>query len=142
MIFAISTTGGMVQANPAPAGMKKQTKTSPFLIVGKLPHLTKMLMQQWDNPKLNLSAPQKSKLLVVRKETISAVRSLTQKITPLENQVAEGIFAGKTTDDLLPLVKTISDLKSEATMVHLRCIYNTSRILTEQQLAFLKSSGQ
>lgn len=102
-----------------------------------MPHLTKLLIKQWDNPKLNLSTEQKDKLLVVRKETITGVKALTKKIIPLEEQVAEGIFAKQAPEDLDPLVQTIAKLKAEATMVHLRCIYDTSKILDTQQLEFL-----
>jgi hypothetical protein len=45
-------------------------------------------------------------------------------------------------DQLAPLVDTISDLKTEATMVHLRCIHDTMEILDDRQLtALLDMSG-
>jgi len=139
MAFSLSTTTLLAQGNNSPAGNGNQKKNSPFLITGKLPHLTKLLMQQWDNPELNLSEEQKSKLLVVRKETIGAVQQLGPKVTALEKEVVDGIFAGKTPAELQPLVQTIADLKVKATMVHLRCIYDTKKNLNEQQLKFLKN---
>lgn len=114
-------------------------KNSPFLITGKMPHLTKLLMQQWDNSELNLSEEQKSKLLVVRKETIGGVQRLGKEIAVLEKQVVDGSLAsGKSPEELRSLVQEIEKLKGEATMVHLRCIYTTSNILDQQQLALLK----
>ncbi len=133
VIFSLSATNLMAQET----GNAKAKNSPPFLITGKMPHLTKLLMQQWDNPELHLSAEQKGKLLVVRKETIGGVKKLGQKIAPLEQQVADGSTAGKSPDELKSLVQTIAGLKAEATMVHLRCIYNTSTILDQQQLAFL-----
>ena len=38
---------------------------------------------------------------------------------------------------LAPLVDKISDLKTEATMTHLRCIHDTMEILDDRQLATL-----
>ena len=133
VIFSLSATNLMAQG----AGNGKAKNSPPFLITGKMPHLTKLLMQQWDNPELHLSAEQKSKLLVVRKETIGGVQKLGQQIAPLEQQVADGSLAGKTPEELQALVQTVARLKTEATMVHLRCIYNTGNILDKQQLDFL-----
>lgn len=116
---------------------EQQKKNAPFLITGKMPHLTKLLMQQWDNSTLHLTEEQKNKLLVVRKETISGAQKLGKEITPLENQVAEGSRSGKTPAELQVLVQSIAKLKAEATMVHLHCIYNTRAILDKEQLHFL-----
>lgn len=138
MIFLLSTTNLMAQGNNSPSGNGQQKKNSPFLITDKLPHLTKLLIQQWDNPALHLSEEQKTKLLVVRKETIAGVRKLGQEIASLEKQVTKGIFAGKTPGKLHSLVQTIAGLKAEATMIHLRCINDTSAILDQQQLNVLR----
>ncbi|MDX2493924.1 MAG: hypothetical protein QNK27_03065 [Desulfuromusa sp.] len=137
MAFSFSATNLMAQGDNSSAEKGMSKKTPPFLITGKMPHLTKLLMKQWDNPKLNLSTEQKDKLLVVRKETIAGVQTLAKKITPLEEQVAEGIFAKQTPEELSSLVQTIAKLKAEATMVHLRCIYETSKVLDTQQLELL-----
>ena len=120
------------------ANLMAQEKDSPFLITGKLPHLTKLLIEQWDSPALHLSEEQKTKLLVVRKMTITGVQKLSQEITSLEKQVTEEIFAGKTPDELHSIVQNIAELKGEATMIHLQCIYDTSKILNQQQLIALK----
>jgi hypothetical protein len=112
-------------------------KQSPFLITGELPHLTKLLMKQWDNPALNLSEEQKTKLLVIRTETISGVRTLGPQVRALQKQVTDGITNGKTATELQPLVTQLAHLKAEATMLHLNCIYKTSAILQKQQLQLL-----
>lgn len=133
MLFSLSATHVMAQG----AGNGKQKSSPPFLITGKLPHFTKLLMQQWDNVKLDLTDEQKSKLLVVRKETIAGAQKLDREIAPLEKQVVEEIFNGKKPDELQSIVQAIAELKVEATMLHLRCIYSTRSILDQQQVDFL-----
>ncbi len=135
--FTLPATNLMAQGGNSSSGQGTSKKSSPFLITGKMPHLTKLLIKQWDSPRLNLSAEQKNKLLVIRQETIAGVQTLAQQVVPLEKQVAEGIFARQTPEELSSLVQSISKLKIEATMAHLRCIYNTSKILDQQQLEFL-----
>ena len=137
LIFSLSSTNLMAQGNNSPAGKGQQKKQSPFLITGELPHLTKLLMQQWDNSTLHLTEEQKPQLLVVRKETIAGVENLAPQIASLQKQVTEGIFIGKTPDELHSIVQAISKLKAEATMIHLKCIFDTSNILNQQQLDIL-----
>lgn len=137
IILPLSSTILMAQGNNSSVAEGQQNKQSPFLITGELPHLTKLLMQQWDNPALQLTEEQKPQLLVVRKETMAGVKNLTPQIASLQKQVTEGIFIGKTPDELQSTVQAISKLKAEATMIHLKCIFDTSRILNQQQLDIL-----
>jgi hypothetical protein len=113
----------------------------PFLIMGKLPHLTKMLMQQWDNPALQLTDVQKEQLLVVKKDTISGSKKLGSEIAGLEQQVVEGISSGKTPGELKGLVDQVAALKAQATMLHLACIFTTEKILNKEQLAVLTDTA-
>ena len=112
LTISLSATNLMAQQDNSHSGKDVKKKNTPFLITGKIPHLTKILIKQWDNPELALSSDQKAKLLVVRKETISRVQSLAQKISPLEMQVAEEIFEQKTPAELNSLVETIAGLKA------------------------------
>lgn len=132
-LFAFTVTNGMAQEKG------QHTKNSPFLITGKMPHLTRLLMQQWDNPALHLTDSQKTQLLAIRKETIHGVQSLGKQITPLETRVAEGSRAGKIPEELQSLVDSIAKFKAEATMVHLTCIHKTSAVLDKTQLQFLET---
>lgn len=137
LVFSLTVSNGVAQE---PGTDKGKLKTcTPFLITGKMPHLTKMLMQHWDNAVLNLSDDQKSKLLVIQKKTIGDAQRLGKEISPLENQVAAGSLSGKTPEELKELVQKVAKLRTEATMVHLQCIYNTSNILDQRQLVFLNS---
>jgi hypothetical protein len=138
MTLSLSNAQLMAEGISSAAGNEQQKKASPFLITGKLPHLTKLLIQQWDDPALQLSEEQKVRLLVVREETIAGVQRQGKKIAPLEKQVAKEIFAGKTPDQLHDLIQTIAGLKAEATMIHLKCIYDTKQILDQQQLEVLR----
>ena len=114
-----------------------QGKSSPFLITGKIPHLTKLLMQQWDNPELNLSDQQKTELLKIRTKTLTQVRKLAPEIGSLEKQVADGIYSDQTPAELSSVVTAIAKLKTEETMIQLRCIDATRKILDQQQLKIL-----
>ncbi|WP_456386924.1 Spy/CpxP family protein refolding chaperone [Desulfolithobacter sp.] len=139
-VLTFSATGLFARGHGASSGSKGQLKNSPpFLITGKMPHLTKLLMKEWDNPELKLSEEQKSRLMVVRKETIGAVRRISPKVADLERKVVEGIFAGQSPAELRPLLEDIAGLKTRATMVHLQCIHDTRAILTGAQLEFLKN---
>ena len=139
IIISITNFNLIAQANNPPASSDKQTKESTFLITTGLPHLTKVVKQEWDNPSLNLTDDQKTKLLVVREETIAGVKNIGPQITELHKQVTEEIFLGKTPDELSSIIKSISKLKTEATMIHLNCIYNTREILNEQQRKILST---
>ena len=127
----------MAQDNHSQWKNHQPPKQSPFLITSDLPHLTKVLMQHWDNASLQLSDEQKDRLLVVRKETITAVKALAPQIAPLKQQVVEGIFAGKAPSELSVAVEAIAKLKTQATMIHLKCTYDTKEILSQQQLDLL-----
>jgi len=135
--LSLTSTISLAQNDRSPKNNNQQQKESPFLITSELPHLTKLLMQQWDNSTLKLSDEQKTQLLVVRKETMSGVKSLAPQIAPLHKQVTEGVFVGKTPKELSAAVQAISKLKTEATMIHLKCIYDTRSILSQRQLEIL-----
>ena len=115
----------------------KPPARAPFLVAGKMPHLTGILKQHWDDPDLELTPEQKAVLLEIRKNTMSAVMGLAEELDQLESSLAEQAMAAVPPDQLAPLVDKISDLKTEATMVHLRCIYDTMEILDDRQLAGL-----
>ncbi len=128
---------GSVSLADGPAGPQAGKKAPPFLIIGKLPHLTGILIKEWDSPELGLTAQQKRWLKVVREETIADVKRLSSEVSTLEKQVVDGINSGLEPDDLYPTVKEIAKLKTEATMVHLKCIYDTRKILKPEQMQYL-----
>ena len=136
-IVSLSNTNVMAEDKNPPTEANQQNTQSPFLITSDLPHLTKLLIQQWDNPALQLTEEQKTQLLVIRKETIAGVRDRAPQIASLEKQVTEGIFTGKTPEELHATVQTIAKMKRETTMIQLQCIYDTNKILNQKQLDIL-----
>ncbi len=132
--------GGMMKPG-AKAGMKhkmmRKKMNSPFLIKHGLPHLTKFVMKNWDDPAFGLTADQKEKLTAVRKETMGAVMKLKPEVMALKKEIIQASMSGTKAADLKEKVDKLASLESEATMVHLKCIENTKDILTKDQLLFL-----
>jgi hypothetical protein len=113
-------------------------RSSPFLInQDGLPHMTKQLIHNWDKASLGLSDEQKEKLLVVRKETMSAVMKIKKEVKVLEAEIIEAMVDGEEPKSQYSKVKKLAKLKAEATKVHLNCISDTIGILSDEQLEFL-----
>jgi len=117
--------------------MMKKKMNSPFLIKHGLPHLTKDVMRNWDNPTFGLTADQKEKLTAVRKETMGAVMKLKPEVMALKKEIVQASTSGTKAADLKEKVDKLASLEAEATMVHLSCIEKTKDILTKDQLLFL-----
>ncbi len=132
-VTLIATIAATFALASMPAAAPKQNMSKPFLILGKMPHLTKLVKQNWDT--LGLSNEQKEKLMQIKNETMSTVKSLQPKIIKLENEVAKAAINGTKPDALKEKVDEIAKLKAEATMAHIKCIYNTKKVLTPKQLA-------
>jgi hypothetical protein len=111
----------------------------PFLSQGYIPHYTKKIATNWENDFLELTPEQKPKLIKIRQETMQALGVLKAKLEPLEQKLADEIIAGKAPKSLTSLVNEIAKLKVEATMVHLKCVSNTQKVLTKDQLDLLPS---
>ena len=110
-------------------------QNSPFLINKEaLPHMTKILVQNWDKGTLNLTDTQKEKLLVVRKNTISAVRKIKKQLAPLDAAIIEALVDGENPESVSVKVDEVAKLKAEATKVHLKCIADTIEILNDEQM--------
>ena len=111
---------------------------SPFLINQEgLPHMTKILIHNWDKASLGLSSDQKEKLLVVRKDTMSAVIRIKKQVKVLEADIIEAMVDGEEPKSVHAKVDEVAKLKAEATKVHLKCISDTISILSEEQLELL-----
>ena len=111
---------------------------SPFLLNNEeLPHLTKLLMQNWDKAKLGLTDAQKEKLLLVRNETLSAVNEIKQKVKVLEDEIIEATVDGEALEKIYLKVEEVAKLKVEATKVQLKCLKESMNILNDAQIEFL-----
>lgn len=111
---------------------------SPFLINKEnLPHFTGLLVKNWDKAGLGLSDKQKEKLLVIRKETITGIKKLKMKIEELEIEVIDAMIDREAPSTVASQVDEIAKLKAEVTKIHLKCIANTTAILSDEQIEFL-----
>jgi len=117
--------------------MHKMKMDSPFLIKHGLPHMTKMIMKNWDDKKLALTDAQKEKLLLVRKETMGAVMKLKPEVIALKKEVVLASKAGTKVTELRAKVVKLAALQSEATLVHLTCLDKTKSILSTEQYTYL-----
>ncbi len=84
-----------------------------------------------------MSDDQKAKLLVVRKETMSAVMKIKKEVKVLEAEIIEAMVDGEEPKNVYSKVKEVAKLKAEATKVHLNCIADTIGILSDEQLELL-----
>lgn len=111
---------------------------SPFLLNSEeLPHLTKLLLNNWDKAALGLTDEQKEKLLVVRHETLSAIKEIKQKVQALEAEIIETMVDGEPLEETYPKLEAVAKLKVEATKVQLKCLKRSMKILNDAQIEFL-----
>lgn len=112
-------------------------KQSPFLIQGKMPHLTMLVKQNWDNEALGFTEQQRVELKKIRQRTMSGVMGLKGEILPLEKSIVKANANGEKPASLKKDVEKLAKLRAEATMIHLNCIYDTKKVLSEKQLLLL-----
>jgi len=111
---------------------------SPFLMNNEgLPHLSKLLLENWDKATLGLSKEQKTKLLVIRKETMGAVKQIKTKLEPLEYDIVQAMVDREDPKSIEAKLEEVAKLKVEATKVHLKCISDTTSVLTDEQVEVL-----
>ena len=113
-------------------------KQKPFLIHGKLPHLTGTIMQLWDDEDLALTPEQKTKLKQIRLRTIGGLGTIKGEVFPLEAEIVEASTNGTKPESLEEDVEKLAELRAEATMIHLNCIYDTRKVLTKKQLQLIE----
>jgi len=132
-------TTNMAQADKkcAQNNQKSKPQSSPFLISSGLPHMTKMIKQNWDNPDLALTKEQKKNLLVVRKTTIKGIKALKPQIIQLEKQIKKMAMQGKALNLIDSKLDTLAKLKADISKVHIKCIHDSKNILTKKQVQFL-----
>ena len=131
-ILSSFTTSTLLAQTPA----KAQSK--PFLIQGKLPHLTGMVKIMWDDEDLALSDEQKKKLLLVRKNTMKNAKALGKEVNALEAEIVKASNDGATPASLKERVSKLASLRAAATMVHLSCIFDTRAVLNDDQVYLLE----
>jgi len=129
---------GSVQGNTAvtPRGAQngQHQKSSPFLIKQGLPHMTKLIKQNWDDPDLALTSEQKEKLLAVRKDVVTSLKRLTPQIVSLKQEIIHASQTGSDGSSLKDTIDKLASLEAEATQAHLNCIARSKAILSPRQL--------
>ena len=113
-------------------------KQKPFLIHGKLPHLTGTIMQLWDDEDLALTPEQKTKLKQIRIRTVGGLGTIRGEVFPLEAEIVEASLNGVNPEALEDDVEKLAELRAEATILHLRCLYDTKKVLTKEQLSIIE----
>jgi len=132
LLASTITTPALLAASP------KKAASKPFLIQGKLPHLTMLVKQYWDDADVAFTKEQKEKLLQIRKTTMSGAKKLAMQINPLEASIVKRTLAGEKPEQLEADVEKLAALRAEATMLHISCIYNTKRVVTQDQLDIIE----
>ncbi|SFV59517.1 hypothetical protein MNB_SV-14-614 [hydrothermal vent metagenome] len=102
-----------------------------------LPHLTKILVENWDKGTLGLTDEQKKKLLVVRKETMSGVKKVKKELKALESEIIEMSVDAEDLAKIEPKVQEVAKLKSKATMIQLKCLKDSIEILNDEQMEMI-----
>ena len=137
MKCAAGKCGGMTKPTVKTMPKGHMRKHSPFLIRHGLPHLTKMVAKHWDDKALALTETQKNALLEIRKETMSAIKSLKPQIVRLTKEIVKASKEGASAASLEEKVKKLAALEADATMAQLRCIEKTKAVLKPEQLSYL-----
>jgi hypothetical protein len=115
-----------------------QLKASPFLMnQDALPHLTKILIQNWTKGTLGLTSEQKDKLLVVRKDTLRDVKRIKKELSKIEPEIIEMLVDNEDSKKIEAKLKRVADLKLEGSLVHFKCIKDSINILNEKQIELL-----
>ena len=111
---------------------------SPFLMNNEgLPHLSKLLLESWDKATLGLTQEQKEKLLVIRKKTMAGVKKIKIKLEPLEYDIVQTMVDREDPKSIEGKLEEVAKLKVEATKVHLKCISDTTSVLSDEQVEVL-----
>lgn len=119
-------------------GKLNSLKGSPFLMnQDALPHVTKILLENWDKGSLGLTSEQKEKLLVVRKETMSGVKKIKKALQILEEAIIEMSVDGEDLAKIEPKVQEVAKLKAQATMIQLKCLKDSIEILNDEQMEMI-----
>jgi mono/diheme cytochrome c family protein len=119
-------------------GKLNSLKNSPFLMnQDALPHVTKILIENWDKESLGLSKEQKENLLIVRKETMSGIKKIKKSLRVLEESIIEMSIDSADLKKIEPKVNEVAKLKAQATMIQLKCLKDSIKILNDKQIEMI-----
>ena len=129
---------GMMKGKTNKMGKKCNTmrQGSPLLL--RLPSPMRMIMMNEADPKLALTADQKSKLEAQRNEMMPKMMKLKEEISALSKEIKQGCKKDVSVADQKAKVEKLATLKTDATMMKLTCIAKVKTILSKEQHAYLK----
>jgi hypothetical protein len=116
-------------------GMKKGMG-SPLLM--HLPSPMRMLMKMENDPKLALTAEQKTKLEAQRNETMPKMMKLKEEIKALQKEIKAACKKNVSASGQKANVEKLAVLKTQATMTKLTCIDGVKATLTKEQQDYMK----
>lgn len=116
--------------------MHKKRHGSHLLM--RLPSPMKIIMKHESDPKLALTAEQKSKLEAQRKDMMPKMMDFKAKIKTLSKEIKEACKKKVPAADQKDRIQKLSILKAEATMMKLTCIEKVKATLDEKQLGYMK----
>ena len=95
-------------------------------------------MLLWDDEDLALTPEQKTKLKHIKQRTIGSLVTIKGEVFPLEEEIVSASNNGVNPDTLEDSLEKLAELRAEATMLHLRCLYDTRKTLTQKQLEIME----
>jgi len=114
----------------------KKAKGSGLLM--HLPSPMRWIMKNENNPKLALTAEQKSKFEAQRKEMMPKMMKLKGDIKAVKKEIKDACKKNVTAKDQKANVEKLAILKAEATMMKLTCIESVKSTLSKEQWVTLK----
>ena len=107
-----------------------------------LPSPMRMLMKLENDPKLALTAEQKSKLEAQRNETMPKMMKLKEEIKTTAKVIKEACKKNVPVAEQKANVEKLAKLKTEATMLKLTCIAGVKATLNKKQTSYMKELRQ
>lgn len=123
-------------SKPSPKKMERRGHGTILLL--RLPSPMRMLMKIENDPKLALTAEQKTKLKAQRKDMMPKMMKLKKEIRALSKEIRQACKKSETVAQQKSRVEKLAKLKTEITLAKLTCIQGVKAILTKKQKAYMK----
>lgn len=111
-------------------------QNTPFLL--KLPSPMRMLMKNKEDPKLALTADQKTKLKAQRDDMMPTMMNLKKEIQALKKEIRNACKKNAPFAEQKARVEKLAQLKTQATLTKLKCIEGVKAILDKKQKMYIQ----
>ncbi len=109
-----------------------------FMINQNLPFLVGLSLFHPNSDQLKLSKEQLDKLVQMKNTTVPAAAKVAKKIKALEQELAKAMIEEhQNPESQFALVDKISQLRTDLTKAHLKCIYDIQNVLSPEQFKIL-----